>query len=147
MSGGESAANLKVSADALTKFVNTVDSVLLDLEKSAGNPTRVGEQTIRHTSLRSGSAGFHEADALYGTFNEVHQALTNLSKTLHLQIEAIGIAVKGANGTFNDLEEDQRRRFYEIEWEIKQLDSQGDKNVGGGKQGDTNTGGGEKGGI
>ncbi|MFJ5034608.1 hypothetical protein ACIQB5_42670 [Streptomyces sp. NPDC088560] len=135
MSGGESAANLKVSADALTQFVKTVDGVLKDLEGSAGNPTRVGDQTIRHTSLRSGSAGFHEADALYGTFNEVHQALTNLSKTLHLQIEAIGIAVQGANGTFNDLEEEQRRRFYEIQAEIRDLNPQGDKNTGGGEKG------------
>ncbi|WP_342746347.1 hypothetical protein [Streptomyces monashensis] len=135
MSGGESAANLKVSADALTQFVKTVDGVLKDLEGSAGNPTRVGDQTIRHTSLRSGSAGFHEADALYGTFNQVHQALTNLSKTLHLQIEAIGIAVQGANGTFNDLEEEQRRRFYEIQAEIRHLNPQGDKNTGGGEKG------------
>ncbi|MGN5380400.1 hypothetical protein ACQ4WX_34345 [Streptomyces lasalocidi] len=99
------------------------------------NPTRVGDQTIRHTSLRSGSAGFHEADALYGTFNQVHQALTNLSKTLHLQIEAIGIAVQGANGTFNDLEEEQRRRFYEIQAEIRNLNPQGEKNTGGGEKG------------
>ncbi|MEU9477391.1 hypothetical protein [Streptomyces sp. NPDC048191] len=136
MSGGGARANLRVSSDALKQFVGTVDSVLADLEKSAGNPARVGEQGIRHTSLRSGSAGFHEADALYGTFNEVHQALTNLSKTLHLQIEAIGIAVKGANGTFNDLEEEQRRRFYEIQTEIKQLNPQSDKNTGGGKKGE-----------
>ncbi|MEV6296869.1 hypothetical protein AB0M41_42170 [Streptomyces sp. NPDC051896] len=135
MSGGGSGPNLEVSGDILTQFVNTVDSVLQNLEKSAGNPARVGEQTIRHTSLRSGSAGFHEADALYGTFNEVHQALTNLSKTLHLQIEAIGIAVKGAHGTFDDLEEEQRRRFYEIQSEIKQLNSQGAKNTGGGEKG------------
>ncbi|OIJ91026.1 hypothetical protein BIV25_30290 [Streptomyces sp. MUSC 14] len=135
MSGGEPAANLKVSADALTQFVSTVDGVLKELEGSAGNPTRVGDQTIRHTSLRSGSAGFHEADALYGTFNQVHQALTNLSKTLHLQIEAIGIAVQGANGTFNDLEEEQRRRFYEIQAEIRNLNPQGEKNTGGGEKG------------
>ncbi|WP_323376875.1 hypothetical protein [Streptomyces sp. RB17] len=144
-----SAANLKVSGDALTQFVKTVDSVLKDLEGSAGNPARVGEQTIRHTSLRGGSAAFHEADALYGTFNAVHEELTNLSKALHLQIEAIGIAVKGANGTFDNLEEEQRRRFYEIQAEIRQLDSQGAKNAGGGENtgGATNTGGGEKGAI
>ncbi|MBP2051662.1 hypothetical protein J2Z21_004639 [Streptomyces griseochromogenes] len=135
MSGGESAANLKVSANALRQFVKTVDGVLQDLEKSAGNPTRVGDQAIRHTSLRSGSAGFHEADALYGTFNEVHQALTNLSKTLHLQIEAIGIAVTGAHGTFSDLEEEQRRRFYEIQKEIQHLNPHSDKNTDGGEKG------------
>jgi hypothetical protein len=135
MVGGVSAANLKVGGDALKQFVKTVDSVLKDLETSAGNPARVGEQTIRHTSLRSGSAAFHEADALYGTFSAVHETLTNLSKTLHLQIEAIGIAVKGAHGTFDNLEEEQRRRFYEIQAEIKRLNPQGDKNAGGGAKG------------
>ncbi|WP_234384787.1 hypothetical protein [Streptomyces sp. MMG1121] len=136
MGGGGSAANLKVSSDALKQFVATVDSALADLEKSPGNPARVGEQAIRHTSLRSGSAAFHEADALYGTFNAVHQALTDLSKTLHLQIEAIGIAVQGAKGTFNGLEEEQRRRFYEIQAEIKQLNPQDEKNTGGGEKGE-----------
>lgn len=136
MSGGGSAANLEVSKDALTQFVNTVDGVLADLEKSPGNPARVGDQTIRQTSLRSGSAPFHEADALYGTFNEVHQALTNLSRNLHLQIEAIGIAVQGAKGTFTELEEEQRRRFYEIQAEINRLNPKGDKNTGDGKKGE-----------
>jgi hypothetical protein len=135
MSGGGSGPDLKVSGDALQQFVNTVDSVLQDLEKSAGNPARVGDQTIRHTSLRSGSAAFHEADALYGTFNAVHEALTNLSRTLHLQIEAIGIAVKGAHGTFENLEEEQRRRFYEIQAEINRLNPKGDKNSGVGEKG------------
>ncbi|MEV6114084.1 hypothetical protein AB0L59_16600 [Streptomyces sp. NPDC052109] len=136
MSGGGSEPNLKVSGDALRQFVKTVDGVLRDLEKSAGNPARVGDQSIRHTSLRSGSAAFHEADALYGTFNAVHQALTDLSRTLHLQIEAIGIAVEGAKGTFDDLEEEQRRRFYEIKSEIHHLNSQGGENTGGGEKGE-----------
>ncbi|MBJ6640647.1 hypothetical protein H4K36_27325 [Streptomyces sp. DHE7-1] len=132
MVGGVSAANLKASGDALKKFVSRVDAVLKDLEGSAGNPTRVGQQAIRKGSLSSTSGQFHEADALYGTFNAVHERLTTLSKTLHLQIEAIGIAVLGAKGTFDNLEEEQRRRFWEIQGEIKKLDAQGDKYAGGG---------------
>jgi hypothetical protein len=135
MSGGGPRPDLEVSSDALRQFVSTVDGVLKNLEESPANPARVGEQTIRHTSLRSGSAAFHEADALYTTFNEVHQALTNLSKTLHLQLEAIGIAVEGAKGTFSNLEEEQRRRFYEIQWEIDQLNPHGGKNAGRGEKG------------
>ncbi|MFI8243476.1 hypothetical protein ACIF83_40590 [Streptomyces sp. NPDC085866] len=127
-----SAANLEASGDALKKFVSRVDGVLQTLEKSAGNPTRVGEQSIRQGSLSSGRGGFHEADALYGTFNAVHERLTTLSKTLHLQIEAIGIAVLGAKGTFDNLEEEQRRRFWEIQAEIGQLqDMTGAKRAGG----------------
>lgn len=121
MVGGVSAANLKASGDALKKFVSRVDAVLKDLEGSAGNPARVGQQAIRKGSLSSAAGAFHEADALYGTFNAVHERLTTLSRTLHLQIEAIGIAVLGAKGTFDNLEEEQRRRFWEINSEIKKL--------------------------
>jgi hypothetical protein len=135
MGGGVSAANLEASGDALKKFVSRVDGVLRDLEKSAGNPTRVGSQGIRQGSLRSGTGTFHEAEALYGTFNAVHEKLTALSKTLHLQIEAIGIAVLGAKGTFDNLEEEQRRRFYEIRLEIEQLNPQVEENTGGVKKG------------
>ncbi|MFF9606079.1 hypothetical protein ACF1GY_27895 [Streptomyces sp. NPDC014684] len=117
-----SAANLKASGDALKKFVSRVDAVLKDLEGSAGNPARVGQQAIRKGSLSSAAGAFHEADALYGTFNAVHERLTTLSRTLHLQIEAIGIAVLGAKGTFDNLEEEQRRRFWEIQVEIRQLE-------------------------
>ncbi|MFF3637171.1 hypothetical protein ACIRU2_05705 [Streptomyces sp. NPDC101169] len=116
-----SAANLKASGDALKKFVGRVDAVLKDLEGSAGNPTRVGQQAIRKGSLSSAAGTFNEADALYGTFNAVHERLTTLSRTLHLQIEAIGIAVLGAKGTFDNLEEEQRRRFWEIHSEITKL--------------------------
>lgn len=132
MTGGVSvtrAANLEASGDALKKFVSRVDAVLRDLEGSAGNPTRVGAQAVRQGSLSSGGAAFHEADALYTTFNAVHEKLTNLSKTLHLQIEAIGIAVLGAKGTFDGVEEEQRRRFYEIQTEIKRLNPEGDEHA------------------
>jgi hypothetical protein len=136
MAGGVSAtraANLEASGDALKKFVSQVDAVLRQLEGSAGNPGRVGAQAIRQGSLSSGVAGFHEADALYGTFNAVHEKLTNLSKTLHLQIEAIGIAVLGAKGTFEGLEEEQRQRFWEIQTEIQGLqDAPGAKRTGDG---------------
>jgi hypothetical protein len=44
-----------------------------------------------------------------------------LSKVLHLQIEAIGIAVRGAQHGFDNLEEDQRRRFWQIQVQIRDL--------------------------
>lgn len=136
MAGGVSAtraANLEASGDALKKFVSRVDAVLRTLEGSAGNPGRVGAQAVRQASLSSGDAAFHEAAALYGTFNAVHEKLTNLSKTLHLQIEAVGIAVLGAKGTFDNLEEEQRRRFWEIQAEIKDLNPEGDRHTDGRK--------------
>lgn len=122
MVGGVSAtraANLEASGEALKKFVGQVDAVLSQLEESAGNSTRVGAQTIRPASLTSGSAAvFPEAHRLYDQYNRVHQELTTLSKNLHLQIEATGIAVQGARIGFENLEEEQRRRFWSIQTQI-----------------------------
>jgi Zn-dependent oligopeptidase len=125
MVGGVSAtraANLEASDEALKAFVDRVDAVLRDLESSAGNPTKVGAQTIKATSLSSGQRGvFPEATGLYTQYHRVHQELTALSKSLHLQIEAIGIAVQGARHGFNNLEEEQRRRFWEIQTQITEI--------------------------
>ncbi|WP_338895788.1 hypothetical protein WBG99_08780 [Streptomyces sp. TG1A-60] len=125
MAGGVSAAraaNLEASGEALDKFVKRVDAVLRDLETSAGNPTKVGAQTIRSTSLSTGADGiFPEADGLYTQYNRVHQELTSLSKTLHLQIEATAIAVQGAHRGFDNLEEELRQRFYAIQGEVTEI--------------------------
>ncbi|MDL5204133.1 hypothetical protein [Streptomyces sp. ALI-76-A] len=125
MVGGVSAtraANLEASDEALKAFVDRVDAVLRDLESSAGNPTKVGAQTIKATSLSSGQEGvFPEATGLYAQYQRVHRELTSLSKSLHLQIEAIGIAVQGARHGFNNLEEEQRRRFWEIQTEVTKI--------------------------
>jgi hypothetical protein len=118
-----SAADLEVSGELLTQFVNRVDAVLRKLEESAGNPTKVSAQGIRKTSLSSGSgdATFPEAVRLYEQYDRVHQELTSLSRTLHLQIEATGIAVQGAANGFDALEEEQRQRFWAIQAEIRDL--------------------------
>ncbi|MET9358107.1 hypothetical protein ABZY14_34915 [Streptomyces sp. NPDC006617] len=131
MVGGVSAAraaNLEVTGEALSTFVKRVDSALSNLEGSAGDPTRIGAQRIKPSSLNSGSAAaFPEAHALYLQYNRVHEELTSLSKTLHLQIEAIGIAVRGAHVGFDNLEEEQRRRFQLIQTQLKHIeDARGD---------------------
>ncbi|WP_311737158.1 hypothetical protein [Streptomyces sp. EAS-AB2608] len=121
------AANLEASGEALGKFVGQVDEVLSALEGSAGNPAKVGAQTIRATSLTSGGEGeFPEAHGLYQQYTRVHHELTTLSKTLHLQIEAIGIAVTGARRGFENLEEEQRQRFWAIQMEIGKLQDKSD---------------------
>ncbi|MEV5551768.1 hypothetical protein AB0L35_37525 [Streptomyces sp. NPDC052309] len=135
MVGGVSAAraaNLEVTGEALSAFVKRVDGVLRDLEGSPGNPTRVGAQTIKQGSLASGSVSrFPEALDLYLEYNRVHEKLTSLSKMLHLQIEAIGIAVKGAHVGFDNLEEEQRRRFWAIQTQISDIqDAAGDDQHG-----------------
>ncbi|MFJ4951837.1 hypothetical protein [Streptomyces sp. NPDC088760] len=116
------AANLEASGEALDKFVGQVDKVLSALEGSAGNPTKVGAQTIKPTSLTSGGESeFPEAHGLYKQYTRVHHELTTLSRTLHLQIEAIGIAVTGAHRGFDNLEEEQRQRFWAIQAQVRKL--------------------------
>ncbi|MFF0159541.1 hypothetical protein ACFYRY_18695 [Streptomyces sp. NPDC005263] len=125
-SGGASAsraADLEVSGELLTQFVNRVDAVLRKLQASAGNPTKVSAQGIRKTSLGNvpDTSTFPEAHRLYEQYDRVHQELTSLSKTLHLQIEATGIAVQGAAHGFDNLEEEQRQRFWAIQTEIRDI--------------------------
>ncbi|MFJ4329044.1 hypothetical protein ACIP3A_38870 [Streptomyces tricolor] len=125
------AANLEASGHVLGKFVGQVESVLRALEESAGNPTKVGAQTIRPTSLTSGGQSeFPEAHGLYKQYTRVHHELTTLCKSLHLQIEAIGIAVDGARKGFDKLEEEQRQRFWAIQMQVKQLRDQQHTNNG-----------------
>ncbi|MGW8064366.1 hypothetical protein ACVV2G_19345 [Streptomyces ziwulingensis] len=142
MVGGVSAAraaNLEVTGEALSAFVKRVDGVLSGLEASPGNPTRVGAQTIRPGSLAGNPSAFPEAHDLYLRYNQVHEKLTSLSKALHLQIEAIGIAVRGAHVGFDNLEEEQRRRFWAIQTQIKGVqDAADDKQR---TRGDNTTGG------
>ncbi|MFI5979016.1 hypothetical protein [Streptomyces sp. NPDC051452] len=132
MVGGVSAAraaDLEASGEALQEFVRKVDHVLKTLESGAGNPAKVGAQTIKATSLTAGAESvFPEAHGLYKQYNRVHTELTTLSKTLHLQIEAISIAVQGAQSGFDSLEEHQRQRFWAIQHQIdKAQGAEGDK--------------------
>ncbi|MFG2125321.1 hypothetical protein [Streptomyces sp. NPDC048710] len=126
MVGGVSAtraANLEASGEALSDFASKVDTVLSDLESSAGNPVKVGAQAIKQTSLTSGAEGaFPEAHDLYNQYKRVHNELTSLSKSLHLQIEAIGIAVQGARVGFDNLEEEQRQRFWAIQGQVDKIE-------------------------
>jgi hypothetical protein len=122
MAGGASAtraANLEASGEMLRTFQKRVNTLLTDFEGSAGSSAKVGSQTISPASLSSGNS-FGEADDLYAQYRNVHGHLISLSKTLGLQIEGIGIAVKGAKNGFANLEEELRHRFWQIQAEIEQ---------------------------
>ncbi|WP_199881018.1 hypothetical protein [Streptomyces kebangsaanensis] len=97
------AANLEAGGEAPTTFMKRVDAVPRDLDPSAGNPKRVSAQTVQRASLSGGGGVFSEAHALYEQCHAVHDKLTSLSQTPHLQIEAIGIAVQGAHRGFGNL--------------------------------------------
>ncbi len=124
-----SGRDLKRGAEALTTFKKRVDSVLKDL---AGSPAaRVGDQQISRSSFSAGNAPFAEADGLFTQYNRVHTELTTLSQTLSDQIEAMQIAVHGADVGFNNLEEDVRRRFWAIQARTQQRAEDARKNAEG----------------
>ncbi|GHJ36385.1 hypothetical protein [Streptomyces sp. TS71-3] len=110
-------ADLKRGAEALKIFKRRVDKLLSEFEGSAGSSGKVGEQRISRASL-SGSGAFGEADDLFHQYNRVHEQLTTLSKSLGHQIEAMGIAVHGADVGFDNLDEDLRRRFHTLQAQI-----------------------------
>jgi hypothetical protein len=112
------AADLKRGAEALKIFKKRVDSVLDTFESSPGNATHVANQTVARTAF-SGLGDFGEAEDLHKQYDKVHTHLTRLSKVLALQIEAIGIAVYGADVGFDNLEEDLRHRFWQLQTQIR----------------------------
>lgn len=114
-------ADLRRGVEALTTFKKRVDTILKSFESSPGSSKHVANHRISRAAL-GGHAGFGQADDLFAKYNEVHERLTTLSRSLGLQIEAMGIAVHGADIGFNNLEDDQRRRFYEIQAQIRAND-------------------------
>ncbi|MEU3982288.1 hypothetical protein AB0F77_19660 [Streptomyces sp. NPDC026672] len=107
----------KASLEALGTFKKRVDAVLSTFEGSPGSARKIGTHTLSAASF-SGAGSFGEAKGLHSQYERVHERLTTLSKNLGLQIEAIQIAVIGAHGDFSNLDEEQRRRFWEIQTDI-----------------------------
>ncbi|MFI6645544.1 hypothetical protein [Streptomyces sp. NPDC050504] len=107
--------DLKRGKEALDTFKKRVDAILLGLAGSAANHREVAAQRISRDSLSTGSAPFAAADGLFAQYSRVHEQLVTLSRTLGEQIEAMGIAVHGANIGFDNLEEDLRQRFAQIQ--------------------------------
>ncbi|MGP4047229.1 hypothetical protein [Streptomyces sp. 2A115] len=116
---GSGSADLKVGLEALATFKKRVDTVLATFEGSPGSSTKVAAQKISRASFSGEGATFAEATGLYAQYDRVHERLTSLSKTLGLQIEALWIAVHGAEIGFGNLEEEQRRRFWEIQSQVE----------------------------
>ncbi|MGW0578421.1 hypothetical protein ACWD25_21185 [Streptomyces sp. NPDC002920] len=119
-------AGFKVSLEALGTFKKRVDAVLSSFEGSAGSAKKVGAHSLSAASF-SGAGDFGEAKGLHTQYERVHERLTALSKSLGLQIEAMQIAVLGAHGDFSNLDEEQRRRFWEIQTEISRQEAEAAK--------------------
>ncbi|WP_255955529.1 hypothetical protein [Streptomyces odontomachi] len=123
------ASDLRRGAGALKTFKKRVDGVLDKLDGSPGSAKQVAQHELPPTALK-GAGEFHEADHLYTQYARVHEELKHLSKMLGLQIEAMGIAVHGADIGYDNLDDDQRRRFHALQTQIQKMNTEDDHGAG-----------------
>ncbi|GHE74044.1 hypothetical protein GCM10018785_47760 [Streptomyces longispororuber] len=102
----------------MKRFRRRIDTLLTEFEGSDGGSSRVGRQKVARASFSGAGAPFPEADGLYAQYDQVHERLTSLSKMLGDQIEAMSIAVHGADVGFDNLEDDLRQRFWAIQTSV-----------------------------
>lgn len=112
-------SDLKRGAEALKTFKKRVDAILDAFEGSPGGAKHVAQQDVPHSAFK-GVGAFPEADGLFSAYQGVHERLTTLSKSLGLQIEAMGIAVHGADIGFDNLEDELLLRFHSLQTQIEQ---------------------------
>ncbi|MEU2158543.1 hypothetical protein ABZ532_26645 [Streptomyces sp. NPDC019396] len=105
---------------ALRTFQKRVNELLSDLEGGAGGSKSVAQQQISRASFSGANMSFAEADGLFGQYNRVHTTLVNLSKSLGDQIELLSIAVHATDVGFDNVEEDMRYRFHQIQTRLEE---------------------------
>ncbi|MYW47986.1 hypothetical protein GT346_32935 [Streptomyces sp. SID161] len=105
---------MRRGVEALSKFKKQVDDALTAFEGAPGSPSRLAEHKLSASSFSGSNIPFHEATALHGTYEQVHERLTSLSKNLGLQIEALMLATHAADGTYDATEDEVHRRFWAI---------------------------------
>ncbi|MFE2936152.1 MULTISPECIES: hypothetical protein [unclassified Streptomyces] len=120
--------DLRRGVGALEKFQSRVNTLLGDLEGSAAGKSEIAAQTVSRAALSGQNACFAEADGLYTQYNRVHEALVSLSKSLGDQIEYLNLGVHAAAVGFENVDDEVRRRFYEIQ---ARLDKEQEKAHGG----------------
>lgn len=112
-------ADLKRGLEALKRFRRRIETLLTEYEGSAGGSKEVGAHKISRASFSGAGSAFPAADGLYSQYDQVHERLTSLSKMLGNQIDAMSIAVHGADVGFDNLDEDLRQRFWAIQTDVR----------------------------
>ncbi|MEW1611218.1 MULTISPECIES: hypothetical protein [unclassified Streptomyces] len=112
---GGGTGDLRRGVGALETFKKRVDALLTDLEGSAAGKSKVAAQTVSRASLSGPNARFAEADGLYTQYNRVHESLVSLSRSLGDQIEYLSLGVHAAAVGFDNVDDETRRRFHEIQ--------------------------------
>ncbi|MBW1599616.1 hypothetical protein HPT28_21785 [Streptomyces sp. JJ38] len=138
--GGGTSGDFRRAAESLKDFKKRVDAIIENLEKSAASKTNLSTNAV--VPKTSYGTGFSEAEDLSRQYDRIHTHLTTLSQTFSDQIDAMGIAVLGADIGFDNLEEDLKRRFWEIHERTRTRHdaSQGARDTGDESNSDVNQG-------
>ncbi|MFF8833540.1 hypothetical protein [Streptomyces sp. NPDC015131] len=107
------AGDLERGVGALTTFQSRVDTLLKELEGGAAGSSQVALERVTRDALGTGLK-FLEADGFFAQYSRVHAALVQLSKSLGEQLELLRIAVHAADVGYDNVDEEARRRFYEL---------------------------------
>ncbi|WP_139141121.1 hypothetical protein [Streptomyces qinglanensis] len=122
--------DLKRRAEALKKLKKSIDGVITGLDTSSAAKHKIASKCVTRASLSGHNIPFFEADDLFSKCGDVFETLITLSQSLRDQIDAMRIAVKYADGGLDAVEEDERRRFWEIqartEWLAEKAERHGE---------------------
>jgi hypothetical protein len=108
---------LLVTHETLTKFKKQVDDALKALDTSPASNNKVSQQTLARATY---GQGFAEADALATAYEQVHDNLKGLSKSLSDQLEALSLAIDCAHKGLTDTDEDQAERLRRLQAQTQQ---------------------------
>ncbi|MEU9854330.1 hypothetical protein [Streptomyces sp. NPDC047974] len=106
--------DLQRGVDALVKFQRDIEHVIENLEKGAGGSAKLNQNRVTRQAFGTGIP-FAEADGFFTEYERVHASLVSLSKSLSGQIELLRIGVHAADVGYDNVEEDQRRQFHDIQ--------------------------------
>lgn len=113
---GPSAPDLDTPSESLKSFKTRVDKLLTALDGSPAAHSRITEQKV--TAAAYGT-GFPEAMGLHGAYEVVHARLTQLSKTLGDQLEAMGITVDLADRGYQNVDQEYADRLHAIQKQVE----------------------------
>ncbi|WNI24239.1 hypothetical protein [Streptomyces sp. ITFR-16] len=113
---GKGAPDLDTPSESLKSFKTRVDKLLTALDGSPAAHTRITEQKV---TVAAYGTGFPEATGLSGAYDLVHTRLTELSKTLGEQLEAMGITVDLADRGYQNVDQEYAERLQAIQKRVE----------------------------
>ncbi|MCG7524227.1 hypothetical protein MHW47_07185 [Streptomyces sp. OfavH-34-F] len=110
--GRPGAPDLAASGESLKHFKTRVDRLLTTLDASPAAHGRLGEQRLGTAAY---GTDFAEAMMLSLTYKVVHLRLTQLSRTLGEQLEAMGLTVALADRGYENVDQEYADRLHAIQ--------------------------------